>query len=276
MIIESSKEKYEILAQVFHGSTNDSYVCRTDRGRKCILNVITDRNRIKELVTSLHYDAGNDSSAELFTHGDYLCVELPYYESRNIMKFCDSVIGNIRDYERVVTSVVMECLTCEIPFPLLYLVLRQQKLNLYRSFEVRFDYAVDFSEFHPSAGEEDCRRACELLLFQLYNQSSEKTSAVYEVLKRKIKRDAGGSFLELYSDIQNASVSIERKKWKEEIQNFFVRHGNTIFAVVKVVVVILTVIVLIMLACQIFLGDIPFIRVFTNTFTEIGKRRLDR
>ena len=276
MRIESAKEKYEILAQVFHGSINDSYVCKTSSGRKCILNVITDRDRIKELVASLYVDTGKEKTVELFTHGDWLCVELPYYESRNIMKFYDSVIRSIEDYERVVTGVVMECLTCEIPFSLLYLVLCQQKLNLYRNFEVRFDYAVDFSEFHPAMGEEDCRRVCEMLLLQLYNQSSEKTSAVYEVLNKKIKRNSIGSFLELYSDIQNASVSIERKKWREKVQEFVIRHGNTIFTVLKWVVVILAIIVLIMLACQIFLGDIPFIRVFTNTFTEIGERRLDR
>ena len=276
MRIESSKEKYEILAQVFHGSINDSYVCKTGSGRKCILNVITDRNRIKELVASLYVDTGKNNSAELFTYGDWLCVELPYYESRNIMKFYDSVIRSIQDYERVVTGVVMECLTCELPFPLLYLVLCQQKLNLYRSLEVRFDYAVDFSEFHPAMGEEECRRVCEALLLRLYNQSSEKTSAVYEVLSKKSRRNCNGSFLELYSDIQNASVSIERKKWREKVLGFVMRHGNTIFNVFKWVVVILAVIVLIMLACQIFLGDIPFIRVFTNTFTEIGKRRLDK
>lgn len=276
MIIEAAKEKYEVLAHVFHGRINDSYVCqKAGTGKKCILNVITGVKASKKLIAALYGEDREKPKAEAFTYMDKLCIEFPYYESRSITRFCDNDINTVQDYEKVLSNIAFECLSCELPFPILYLALCQQKLNLYSNLDVSIDYAIDFAKFNPSRGEADCIKACLSIMLRLYDDRFKRGSAVYGIISKKNKRDAYRSFMELYSDVRNSGISIERRKLSDRLKAFFVRYGNIIFTIFKVIVVILAVVIIIMVICQIFLGDIPFIRIFTNTFLEIGKRRLD-
>lgn len=277
MIIEAAKEKYEVLAHVFHGKINDSYVClKSGNGKKCILNIIADTKVSKKLITILYVGSQEKVKTDTFTWMDKLCVELPYYESRSITRFCDNDINTVYDYEKVLSNMVFQCLSCELPFPVLYLALCQQKLNLYSNLDVSIGYAIDFTKLNPSRGEADCIKACLSIMLRIYDERFRQDSAVFRVISKKNRRDAYRSFMELYSDVQNSSITIERRKLSEGVKDFFIKYGHAIFTILKVIIVILAIVIVVMLICQIFLGDIPFIRIFTNTFMKIGTRELDK
>jgi hypothetical protein len=112
------------------------------------------------------------------------------------------------------------------------------------------------------------------MLFGLLSRVTDETTVSYTLLKKKTGRGGYFKFIDLYKDIQAATVTIEKKKLWVRIKQFFSRNRERIFRTIVVISLIAALIALVMLLSQMFFGDIPLYRLFVNTFKKIGTESL--
>jgi len=277
MIIESPANQYRVISHMFHGTVNDAYVCVLVDGpssRQYAVNVIHDRNIIKKTVSMMYSVSDNSDCFECFTWKEALCVVFNYYENRDLEKFIRLYMGNIPKCELVFTNLVIECMSGKIPAPILKLVLDQQHFNLMADLKITMGFCLDFSLIDASVTETDCLYACISYLLILFDRLEIYDTASYQVISKKYKRNAYHSFIELYKDLKSSSLLLEKNTWHRKITSFFKRNNVLLFSILKYTCLVLALVAVILIICQITIGDVPFFRIFTNTFKKIGYREL--
>lgn len=277
MLIESPAKNYKVIGRTFYGAANDSYICTvfgSGNKKRYAVNVISDRELIKKLIAAFHSTARCRDCFECFTWRNFFCVVFAANESRNFEKFLPAKIPDCGTFLKIARNIVLECMTFQVPYPVLDLIIRQKKLNLFCDGKISFDCCLDFKNFDSSVTEKDCVQDTAEFLLQVCRRCSMTHLALYPLIERRTARNGYGSFPELYGDLKNTGISFEKIGFFERLCRFFKKRGTTIFNIVKYLLAALTVVAMLALICQFIFGDVPFFRIFTNTFRKIGERTL--
>lgn len=277
MIIESQDTKYECISRGFAGNVNESYICRKaddSSGKYYVVNIIKVRRVARKVIEAFKSSDITTDRIKIFTWKEAVCVVCDYYESRSLEKFFLPQITHKQECEEIFQNIVLTCMSEQLPYPLLYLVLCQRKFNLCADKSITINYCLDFEKLDMTKTETDCLRECISMLLLLFDKKDEYELASYQVLYKKDKRNAYHSFIELYTDLKNAGLPIKKDTWLEKIHRFIELRGNTIYRILRNFSIVVAVIAIVLIMSQIFFGDIPLLRLFTNSFKVIGNRRL--
>jgi hypothetical protein len=277
MIIEAPKVRYECISHVLHTDANDSYICKKIQNsdkKQYVINVIHKRNIAKSFLSALHKSENTSDCIDYFTWEQNFCIVLPYSGSRNIRKFFIPEAISSKDCHKIYRNMVFSCMTAQVPYPLLYLVLKQKKLNLSEDYGISVDYCIDMSAFDENTGEEECLRECLSFILILADEKGTDNYATYQVLSKRYMRGSYTTFLELYRDIENSDLMLEKDNIFRKLKRGWFQYGQRLWLIIKLVLFVIGIVAIILFICEFLFGDVPFMRIFVNSFKVIGDRNL--
>lgn len=281
MFYQSQRMKLECVRVIRRNEINDILICRdinTAAGILYTLLVIKEHQIARKYLEVFENAdmAAQDSYIESFSDHGFLCMVFEYKQERRLKDFYMGTAYTLAECENVCINVIMACITSALPYPLLYLILEQNQLNLSKDHMVYFSYQIDLTQLDPNRTERDCVGRCAEILRELLRPKASQKAFSYRILEKKISRESYDCFTELYKDIRITAVPEKRKGLGKRASTWFAVRKDKIFQILLFVGAVLALIVLVSLAFQLFLGDIPWLRVLFNGFKTIGTESLLR
>lgn len=278
MIEEGNGMRLKTVNEVFHGQVNDVSVCSDfGKGNKAFyfLWVVKEHTAAKKILEAVHaFGQEEVPYLECFSDGENLCFLFPYEEERPLSRFYQGQQMLFLEALEVCVKVVEECMICGLPPSLLYLFLEQQKIQIRRDRSIYFSYVLDLKEFDTQKSEKDCVLSCARLLEGLLTKTRAKEKSL-ELIRKKMKREQYGSFPELYHDLKIMGTSLGRVSFNRGLlKEFYIKNHDRIFKVLLAISGALLFAVIIMLISQLLFGGIPLLRLFSNSFEQIGTESL--
>lgn len=261
--------------EVFRGKVNDVLVCQDmANGGKTYYTVLAvhERGTAKRLLGLYH--AGGERAKETFTadftwKDSYLMV-FDYVRERPLNAFFSSEIFTLHECELLCQNLTVECLASGIPYPVLYLQLLQDQIHIARDKNVYLGYCIDLQQLSPGIGERECATLCAQKIFTLLGGFNSGRATSYKLLAKRAQKSGYQRFTDLYKDLKMASVPLKKEGVWYKIKRFFRYQQDRIFRLLLVVCVLLGLLALIMVVSQIIFSDVPFLRLFVNSFKQIG------
>ena len=264
---------------VFQGKVNDVIVCRdiADRGTVYYtVWVVRDRELARKLMKLFHEEAGqkrNKFVADYTWKDSYLLV-FDYVRERPLQRFFTSEITNLQECEQMGLNLTVECLAGGIPYPILFLQLKQGQIHISKDRGIYLGYEIDLEEFSENIVEKDCATLCAKIIFQYIEEMKTARATSYKLLEKKLWKGGYYRFTDFYKDLKMASLPLKKEGILAGIQKFGRHNQDRIFRVVMVICILLGILALTMIVSQVFFSDVPFFRLFINPFKEIGTESL--
>jgi hypothetical protein len=94
------------------------------------------------------------------------------------------------------------------------------------------------------------------------------------VLSKRYMRGSYGSFLELYRDIESSDLILEKDTVFKRLKRVWGQYAKRLWLIIKLVLFVVGIVAIILFICEFLFGDVPFMRIFINSFKVIGERNL--
>ena len=285
MVYYARNMELEVISQVFHGSVNDVAVCR-DRlsasGTLYTLLAVHDRECARKLLTVMEDSqrTGEASCLLQFSQNETMLFLFPYREERKLSAFAAGQMTSPEAGEAICINLVMECLSTSLPWPLLYLVLEQDCVQIAKDNTVYFTTILDLKDLEPARTERNCVSSCARLLLDLLagpvaggRHRSRKLKS-FELIRKKTGKNAYTGFPELYQDIKVTALPQVKPSLKSRFHVFWNNNRDRLFRILLALCVLLAVAAVVVLISQLIFGDVPLLRLFRHTFDVIGTENL--
>ena len=204
------------------------------------------------------------------------CMVFPYIKERKLEKFYMATMLPLAMCEEICLNLLLQCMSSSLPYPLLELVLKQGQIHLLKDNSVVLGYCIDLCDLDETSGQKECTMQCAIRIRELLQEKTSKKNVSYQLLLKKIPKQSYQDFRELYKDIRLSKTSIEKTSLKKALQGFWYRNQTTIIRRLLYLSVILIIVVLVMFLSDVIWGDIPFLRLFFNTFKQIGTESMTK
>lgn len=279
MIYSSRENSYTVLSTVFKGQVNDCYLAKNpDRGDQSVhtLIVIKDHETVKDLMEIFRLWKNKEGSPllECFSTGREFCLVFPYRIERELSKFFVGEAFTLKRCEDICENVILSCIASSLPPALLYLILDQEKLNLSKDDSVYLSYTLDLKDLDKTKNEKDCATECAKILLEILATKASEKNISYVLLSKKMQNRSYSRFTEIYRDLKIASTPAKKRNIITIIKSFFYRNADSLFGILFWISLILMIVALGLLFSHLVLGDIPILRIFFNSFKNIGTESL--
>ena len=279
MIYESGKMRLLPVATKSMGEVNDCYICRDLASSGGILYttvVIHQHDTVRKVLELFKFSGrtGEQVLIDDFAVGDKHVLVFPYHKERPLFDFYEGESLTLAQCEDICISTILACITSDLPYPILYLLLSNGMLNLSSDGSVFLGYEMDLASLDEAIGEKECTDVCaRTLLLLLQPKSGQKATSFY-LLEKKVANGSYHRFTDLYRDITIAAVS------KKKITPWFLfklwvkRNADTIIGILFWISLILGIFALSIIVSRLFLGGNSWFRLLFNTFKKIGTESL--
>ena len=281
MVYQSKAKNLEVVWDVFQGACNDVVVCRDLKspvGALYTVLILHDRICVRELLSMMEasdcLETEGTPYIECFVYLEKTCFVFPYEHERNMITFAQGQIKDNRTCEQVCIDFLMQCLTTNLPYPLLYLVLRQDCVHIRKDNSIYFTYTLDLSELRLDFGERQCVSACLDFMILLFEQGKSKGLKSYHLLLKKRHKNVYRTIPELYRDVKLTVLPEGKRTWNQSYCDWWSRHKDGFFHVFVILCGVLMGITLLMIVTQVLFGNIPWLRLFQPAFEQIGTETL--
>ena len=279
MTFESQKSSYTVVSTLLDGEANCCYVARlTDDmgGRSFSIIAVKNHDAIRMLMEaeSKIEDLKKSQLVDAFSYGNDYILVFPYRQERPLSSFFVGESMTLSEIEDIGTNLLLACMTASLPFPILYLILEQEQINLSKDGGIFLSFNIDLKYLDLKRTERDCTVKCAQILREMLSTKADEKNISYELLSRKSENNSYNTFTELYRDLRIAAMPVERIGFLLRIKSFFHRNADTLFGILFWVCLILGIIALVVLLSHVVWGDIPIFRLFVNTFKNIGTESL--
>lgn len=290
MIYYPEGMELEEVSVVFQGSVNDVIVCRDRRsaaGTLYTLLAVHDRDCARKMLQVMESRGEREEAPCLFqfSQNELLLFAFPYREERKFSAFARGQLTSALVSEAICVNLVMECLSTALPWPLLYLALEQDCVQITKDNTIYLGMTLDLAELKPELTEKQCVSSCARLLLELLSapvvtgrqgRGRRKPLKSFELIRKKSGRGAYNSFPELYHDIKLTALPERKPSLKKRAAGAWSRNRDTLFRLLLILCVLLLLCAAIMVVSQIIFGDIPLLRLFQHCFDVIGTENLHR
>lgn len=279
MIYQSQKMRLKCIRVIARTKVNDIMVCQNlnaaEEGFYTVLAVHDHETAHRFLTVYEQSDYTAEASCiESFSDQGAFVIVYPYFRERALQDFYMGDSYKLSECEDICINVILACISAEIPYPVLYLILKQKQLHLARNNHVYFGYAVSLEELDEKKTERDCVVQCAKILRELLEPKASQKAVSYQLLDKKISNNSYHRFTELYKDIRIAAAPKKRSGIVAGMRAWFMRNRDRIFRVMFWVCILLVLLVGATFATQAIFGDIPWLRLFINGFKNIGTESL--
>ncbi len=285
MVYHVGKMVLHQTQEVFRGKVNDVIVCQDmAAGGQMYYTVLIvhDRNVAKRLLELFHTRRGQAKERFVadFTWKDSYLMVFDYVRERHLHQFFTSEITTLVECEQLCLNLVVECLACGVPYPVLYLQLLQDQIHISKDKNVYLGYCIDLAQFSERITERDCATLCAQKIFPMLGEISKgkkgkaSKATSYHLLEKRSWKSGYHRFTDLYKDLRMAAVPLKKDGILLRIKKFFRHNQDRIFRLLLIVCVLLGLLALLMIVSQMIFSDVPFLRLFINTFKQIGTESL--
>ena len=276
----SGKHHFKRIGEIISNQTNDVCICEEKDGQNKVyrlLWIIKDRMLARTLLQVFHDGDEAPVYLESFSFRENTVFVFPYSEERSVFRFLGGELLTQKEQEKVWRNLTETCMVSDIPYAILYQILRQRRIQIGPQGEIRFSYALDLRKFEAERGEADCANACAEIILELMEMSKSGDTRLKNALKNKGTEEGYGSFVELFQDIKENAKSFQKRKGERvrKLAGQFIKgHRQVTVKVFIGVCLILLVIALVLVGSQLKYGEIPLLRLFQNSFRMIGTENL--
>ncbi len=278
MIYQSERLTYHPVMTVYHGKANDILICRdanSDRDSFYTLLVLKDHETVKKLIRVMEASAhGYESCLDFFQYENEYCVAFPHVKERRLEDFYMAAQFSLESCMEICENLVLQCMLSKLPYPLLYLVIRQEQIHLLKDRNIELGYTIELSELDESIGEKECAGECALLVRDLLQEKDTKRNMSYELLALKIPREDYQSLQELYRDLRLTRKASTKRSLLRKIKLWWQDGQSGLFRTLLIICLVLLIFTAICFISKAIWGDVPFLRVFFNHFKVIGTESL--
>ncbi len=271
--------RYKVIQTVKVSGANKTYICEdiTDkaRGRFTVL-AVNDHvimHRFIEINDKADY-IQESMIVNMFSDGGQFYVVYPYVVERSLTDFYMGNSRQLREREEICANLIMSCMTCNLPWPVLYLALKQREIHLSKDGSVYLSYRLDLTELDKDATEGDCAIECAKMLVDMLAPEGRRQANSYVLLKKKTEKRSYFNFRELYKDLELSAEPDKKKGIFARIRAWFYRNRDEIFRVLLWICVILAIFVIVTFLTNLLFGDVPWLRLFIRSFEKIGLESL--
>lgn len=279
MIYQSQKMRLKTIRVIEQTPVNDILICQdqnaAEEGLYTVL-AVHDHEIVKKILTvygQSEYEMKSSCIDSFSDQGVFLLV-YPYYRERSLERFYMGTTYTLSECEDVCINTILTCISAELPYPLLYLILEQKQLQLARNHNVYLEYMINLETLNPEITERDCVVQCAKILRELLEPKAAQKAVSYQLLDKKIAKKSYHRFTELYKDVRIAAVSKNKNGLLGRLRAWFLRNRDRLFKILLWVSVILLLLVVVSFVTQAIFGDIPWLRLFFNGFKKIGTESL--
>ncbi len=282
MIFTSRKMRLEVISTVSQEEVNDCYLARdlgSPDGGVYTLLVIKDHKTVRELleIFSAVYSPREDPGGPLidaFSAEQHYVLVFPYRSERLIDEFFVGEAYSLEKCEEICSNLILACISSGLPFPLLDLILSQRKINISRDESIYFSYALNLKDLDATKTERDCTTRCAEILLDLLSSKEDEKNVTFQLLSKKVANNSYNRFTEAYRDLKIASAPTKKNRIIVRIKSFFHRNADQLFGILFWISLIVGIVALVLFLSHILVGDIPFFRIFFNSFKTIGTESL--
>ena len=279
MIYQSQKMRLKCIRVLEKTAVNDILVCQdlnaTEEGLYTVLAVY-DHEIVQKFLTVYEqsdYDRSASCVDSFSDQGAFLIV-YPYFRERALQDFYMGTAYSLSECEDICINTILACISAEIPYPILYLILRQKQLHLAKNHNVYLGFAINLEQLDEKMSERDCAVQCAKILRELLAPKAAQKAISFQLLDKKISKKSYHKFTELYKDIRIAAAPKQRGSITGRFRAWFMRNRDTIFRVMLRICILLVILVIATFVTQAIFGDIPWLRLFINGFKKIGTESL--
>ncbi len=279
MIYESGKMRLLPVTTKSIGEVNDCYICKdlaSSGGILYTVIVVHQHETVRQILElfGLYDRKGEETLIDNFSVGDKHVLVFPYHKERPLFDFYEGESLTLARCEDICISTILSCITSDLPYPILYLLLENGMLNLSSDYSVFLSYEMDLSKLDMSIGEKECTDVCAKILLELLKPKSGQKATSYYLLEKKTANGSYSRFPDLYRDITIAAVSKKKITPIFLIKLWFRRNADTIIGILFWISLILAIICLSIILSRFFLGGNSWFRLLFNTFKKIGTESL--
>ncbi|MCR5236167.1 MAG: hypothetical protein K6E34_03055 [Lachnospiraceae bacterium] len=282
MTFKSRNTSYTVASTILHTAVNDCYTAKPEGGndgREFLLVVINDHDTVRSFMEteSKRVAAPEEGMLiETFTSGQSYVLVFPYRQERPLDRFFVGEAYTLERCENICTNLLLSCISCMLPYPYLYLILEQGLINLSKDDSIYFSYSVDLTELDITKTERDCAVKCADIMLSVLETKSDVKNISFELLSKKSANNSYSRFTELYRDLRIAATPVKKRQLLVRIKSFFYRNSDRLFGILFWVSLILGIVALVLLLTHLVWGDVPFLRIFFNSFKNIGTESLTK
>ena len=272
MILQKTQE-------VFRGKVNDVIVCQDIASNGKVyytVLVIHDKDIARKLMNLFHGSVGQGRNKFVtdYTWKDSYMMVFDYVRERPLERFFSSEILNLQACEQMGLNLTVECLAGGIPYPLLFLMLKQGQIHISKDRSIYLGYCVDLEEFSEKVTEKDCATLCAKIVFSYIEKWKSGKATSYKLLEKKLWKGGYQRFTDFYKDLKMASQPLKKEGIIAKIKKFYRHNQDRIFRMVMFICIVLGIFALAMIVSQLIFSDVPFLRMFINPFKQIGTESL--
>lgn len=281
MVISSSDNSYEIISTIISGEVNDCYIAvdpDDEKGGRYTLLIIREHETVRTLMEIMRlWDNRSESPLiEAFTSGQDFCMVFPYRTERELRRFFVGDAYSLSQCEGICINLILACISCNLPPALLFLILNQNLINLSKDDSIFFSFSMDLSGLDKTKNERDCATDCAKILLDILSTKTAEKNISYVLLSKKVNNRSYSRFTEIYRDLMIVSAPVKKRGIINRIKSLFYRNMDRLFGILFWICLILMIVALILLFSHLILGDIPFLRIFFNSFKNIGTESLNK
>lgn len=271
--------RYRLLGRVKRTEAGEVMICtdtRDSAGGKCTVLAVDDHRIMHRFIDI--YDSREDIPKEslpiILSEEGRSFVVYPYVQERPISEFYMGGAMTLKECEEVCVNLIISCMTSNLPWPLLYLVLRQKEIQMSKDRNVYLSYKLDLTELDDTVGESECAVECAKILLELLEPKASSKAKSYLLLKKKTEKYSYGSFKELYKDVEIAAEPAKKHGIIAIFKAWLNRNKGGFFRILLWVSIILGVFVIVTFLTNLIFGDVPWLRLFIRSFEKIGLESL--
>ncbi len=279
MVYDSGKMKLLPVAVKFRGEVNDCLICRdlaSSGGVLYTVLAIHEHEVVRDILEMFRLSPRQVEGVLVddFSAGEDHILVFPYHRERPLDDFYEGESMTLAECEDVCISTILSCITSDLPYPVLYLLLKGGQLQIAGDKSVFLGYEMDLTDLDPKIGEAECTNECAHILLKLLEPKAGQKATSYYLLEKKTGNGSYSRFTDLYRDITIAAVSKKKVTLLVRIRLWFRRHSDTIIGIFFWLSLILALVALSILLSRFFLGGNSWIRILFNTFKTIGSESL--
>ena len=280
MIYQSDHLTLRSVMDVFQGEINDVMICEEISGsRECYYTLVAvkDHETVKKLLQIMKQSEKDVSCCvDMFSSNNRFCMVFPYIKERRLADFYMAKAIPLALCEEICLNLLLQCMSSTLPYPLLELALKQGQIHLLKDNSIVLGYCMDLAGLNENSTEKECVMQCAIRIRELLQEKTTKKNVSYQLLLKKIPKQSYQDFRELYKDIRLSTTNIGKRSIKKRLTDFWGQNQASIFRLLLYLSVILAILVAVMFLSNVIWGDVPFLRLFFNTFKQIGTESLTK
>lgn len=267
----TDKITYQCISQCICGKKMNVYICESEEELYYIWAVkdnVLSRNMTKIFMADEYCKYIN-----CFSMGELYCIVFPYEEERNVCKFAIPDQKESRWAKELCLQLIFLCMTCRLPWEILYILISKKKISIRNNGEVYFNYDISIVDIEHKT-EKDCATALGMYMENILEGRKCGGWSGYRLICMKNKRKAYTSLSELYQDINSgANIDDSDNTWKK-ILRIIDEKKPMIIRFLKMLCIAVACIAILVFISNIVFDESPFYRIFVNTFKRIGTETL--